>query len=487
VYEIPPAHSDDPRLDGALTAARGLSQGAFVRFEQRGKSEVVAIVNAGIAGTAGANWPREVTLSTDHGVPLREVPHALEFRAPLGGQKLAGSVQQEGAWRIRPVALLDDKRNPVHHLKHLWSSDGRMLYVLTDKGGLMQIDADNWEVKFAFHPWDRSLGFVDIAWSSTGLIALQSSGAVDPSWGTPWIALDPDPHVDSRHPNFRLFVLDPQAMQARKCWFVRGHRLAGHPGSAQVYVSFVADQRLGGRGRLQVIDTARGQISNSIEGTAVRAESQVEKEPPRGGSAGEPGVSVDCPVLTPDGKWLLNLPEPSGFEQNPFAEISRFRIGGPRLQCEQRIRNLTRNANTRIKSTTDSRYLCLSYQQDPGFYFLEIADFSRPARSIANDESYDRMFVDRNGGAIAVDSETKTLFVLPPAERVETKTLVRVIQGDHVVTLPLRANANVYPLLPDDLDLRPKHHGVFASTLESCYWIEGGEAASLWRFERPER
>jgi hypothetical protein len=461
----PELHSDDPQIAAAISAAREAKAPICARFEEHG-SDLVAYLNAGPTTERRADRTREVKLTPGRGVPLAELPRTLEVNRPQPGtRKLLARVEERGGHQVEILELTSPRGQPIALRKHLWSPDGKILYILTDFNGLMRIDADDgWQVTAEFYPRMRELGFVDIAWSSAGLVCLEATGLDDGSQQTPWICLEPSEPPKRSHPAFRMLVLDPVSLTTIHSWYVRGDHLAGHPKSGQVFVARSGAPVTMERGKLVVVEVLRGELMNVIDGESLRPKNDVvRKSDVIARAVDHPGVTVDRPVISPDGKWLLNLPDPAGdhAELTVAADISRFRIDGPRVTCEERIQNLDKDERAPFKITDDSQYLCTSDHRKPGYFLLDLANLSRYAGSA---ETYS------TGGAFALDGETKTIYLERTIERVAENKWefgIYIVHDGKTETIP-------WPGDVSDLDIRPQHRGVFVVTRltgSDCYWI----------------
>ncbi len=489
--EVPPAdispppklQSNDPAIAEALKSVQSAKLPVCVRFEEHG-SDIIAYLNPGVTTERRTAGTREIKLPAGRGVPLAELPRSLEVKKPPAGtRKLLDQFEERGKHRVAILKMTDDRKQIVSFRKLLWSPDGKVLYGLTDRNGLMRIDADTWEVTAEYHPWTPELGFRDIAWSSAGLIGMEAGGLDDSSRRTPWICLQPGEPPIRNHPSFRLMVLDPETLSTRHSWYVWGDRVAGHPKSGHVYVSFNRAPFSPERGHLFVIDAARGELLNAIDGNLLRPADDVVRKRDIGESGWlSPGVSIDCPEVSPDGKWLLTLPERRGDhpDLSEPVEFTRFRIEGAHLACEQRIRNLVKDQNTPIKLTGDSRYVCTSDHREPGYFLLDLTNFSRTVGSV---DTYS------TGGAFAIDSDAKTAYIQRTFVPVETgrgppanwKFSIEVVQDGRSESIPWHGNVG-------DLVIRPAHRGVFVQPQPgpetNCYWIEHPTAGHVWPFEQ---
>jgi hypothetical protein len=419
---------------------------------------------------------------------LVELPRSLEVKRPAPStRRLLDHVEERGGHRIEILKMTDDRRQPVSFRKRLWSPDGKVLYGLTSSNGLMRIDAEKWEVTAEYHPWTPTLGFRDIAWSSAGLVCVEASGNDDLSRETPWICLQPREPLIRNHPALRLMVLDPESFKTRHSWYVWGDRLAGHPNSSVIYIYRSPPLLLTARENLLVVDTVRGELLNAIDGNSLRpADDVVRKSDVVVRRFDRPGVSVDCILISPDGKWLLNVPDTRNDQSDAKSavDISRFRINGPRLTCEQRILNLDKDERTPIKLTGDSRYVCTSEHSGPGYFFLDLTNFSR---YVGSPESYS------SGGPFAIDCDAKTIYFERTVQRevVENPRQGSITKwefGIHIVQ-DGRTQSIPWPSDVGDLDVRPGHRGVFVVPRltdqgTDCYWIEHATAGHAWSFEQ---
>ncbi len=462
----------DPEILAAIEAARAEELGVYVRFEDRDEKEIVALISAGVTKEPRTNWTKEVKLAEGRGIPLQAAKSMLKFVAPPAHRRaIADEVEERDGWRLRQLKLLNRENKPTTARKHLWSPDGRRLYLVAEGVGLTVIDAERWETLFEPHPEGERTGH--IAWSAAGLIVLHVGGGRDLSVGTPWFELE------GKEPA-HLSVLDPVTLEVRKCWEVGGLRVAAHPESPIVYVSQWTDQYC----RLLVIDAKRGELLNMIEGGTLRPKeellttvvpSEFFNKPPE-------GVVVDGPAISPDGKWLLNVPEPYVYESMARRSLlCRLEIDGPRLRCQQRLGIGPAKARL-TKLSPDGRFVCICDPSGSGYGLLELTDFSQYLGAMA---------WEKYGGPFAVDSDSKTIYVAAWSGDFGQQVVLKAVQNGESSIIPLDTKTDPlmeFPLSREeaiiDLDVRPKHPGLLVLGKAGNYWIEGGKPADKWPFER---
>jgi dipeptidyl aminopeptidase/acylaminoacyl peptidase len=351
--------------------------------------------------------------------------------------------------------------------KHLWSPDGKYLYVLsgietrssldpTRNNHLLKVNAESWEVELQVDLSPEADNLVsDIAWSSQGLVA-----ALNTDRG---VAPRPPKDPNQRHwmdfGRSWLVLLDPVTLAMRQVWLVRGvHAMAGRSTSEVVY--------LGDHASFVLVNMRTGELIDILTRRRV---------------TGAAPADFTHPEITPDGKWLLTNSDETG-------SLNRLGIVGTTLSLQQRRLAGT----TRVKLTADGQFVAFATKDTATG--VRIDDLNQTLGTVR--------WLD--GTAVALDPVKKTIY-LCAVDRKEQLLKLRLLQDE--LDLELALDRTVMPEAPTenrtrpaflrdaergppaghefepaDLSTDPLGRGVIVFVERAAYWVEPKGTSRDWAF-----
>lgn len=454
------------KVESMVAELQAENKQVCVRFERR-QDGLYALLNPGISDEQSTAATRKLLLEEGSGLALESAESKVDPLPEAKWPALEITPTRHGSWNVQQLSFLKPPyRKRLSVVFRGWSEGGRYGYALF-RGGLLKVDVDRGRIEGGIQLNDIQ----DAVLSSAGLVVLYTFSAnKDGTLGTPWIQLRGLSRDD-----FRLLVLDPDTLRVRNSWAVRGRRIAGHPGSPIVYVSQF-DLRRQGRSssRLLVIDVERGRLIEAVEEETLRPAVEVLAQAELRGGPPRDYVALRPPVVSPDGRWLLVIPESNRGQQQ---EVTRLRIEGTRLHCEQRLQCAI-DPETTATISSDSRYLCVpNSQQGPGCSLLQLDDFTKFVGSVAKEPRSGRQ-PRPTIGQFAAHGESKTAYVVTPQAKSGRLMDLRIVRGKQAAIVPL--GARIY-----GLGFRPTRAGVLVTGESAHYWVEGGDSALQWAFESP--
>ena len=331
--------------------------------------------------------------------------------------------------------------------KHLWSPDGKTLFVLAgnpDYGlhgprHLLKVDAVSWTI-LARAAMPTYLDLVDdICWSSEGIVLIKSVG--NSGWNAapradkqklPW-----HPMMASKHTSSILVTLDPETLNPKNGWNIaRAHQLAGNMDNDLIFA-------ISNESYASVINVKTGQLLN------------VHRDV----------YEMQRPCLSQDGKWLFASKTLDG------SSLNRFRVDGDRIDVDSK-KNFDLQNNF-FSLTPDGKFVTIRDAKQ----FLTV-----------HSDDFDKVFFQTPGateGRFVIDSITKTGFLCGRDKPGDPLTL-QIFQDERNLRLKLedgKKSASNLPngtFIPDSMkaqvpfamSVAPNGRGVIAFTQDHVYWIE---------------
>ena len=353
--------------------------------------------------------------------------------------------------------------------KHLWSKDGKWLYVLAGnseywKGGprhLLKVNAENWKVELRVVSISPSRKHIeDISWCADGLIMVITGG------GHLFIQRDSEsdlwfPLMTGQRSSSTLVLVDPDTFLAKRAWSVpRLHQVAGTVDGDLVYAVSSASN-------CAMINIKTGQLMNLHHQQ----------------------LGFRRPVVTPDGKWLV--------AGGPDGLLNLYKISGVGLVLDEHRYGSKQSVAVISPDGTN-----LTFRGRDKFYAIETEDLNKTVGSVSGPEN----------GKLVVDPVTKIAYVCGRDEATNALKL-RIMKEDGHVEVALDEKPKPDPneekktgrqpatgtlprgtefpealkgQVPFAMSAAPQGRGAIAFAEEAAYWIETRTKGKNWAFSSEE-